>query len=287
MKIHNKTKKKNIAKNNNNNNNNKSYNFENLNAILNTIQLPKDYEITTDEYTYNVKIEYGEECDIINLIQQNNSFMECIVLSVPRTGSIADLLNVNYYSQCSRNFQKGTGTVHMVNTLLQYTLDNYPHIRTFQLKDTTNINIEIDESVKIPFYVTTRRLLKGELGWYEEKFGAEPVNNTIEIVRFLREDRALFQSVIPTSPTPSSDWWTEENVSTLIKKICMKTNKIKPGTLQTIIYFTEWTIPSKNVKHIPYKIREIKSGGGHINTILKNMKSMRMPLRRNRMQNVE
>ena len=275
MNHHNKTRK---------NANTYNPNNENFNAILNNIQLPKHYELITDQYTYNVKIEYGEETDIINVIQLNNSFMECIVLSVPHKGTIADLLNVNYYSECARNFQRGSGTVHIVNTLLKYTLDTYPHIRQFRLKDTTNINEDIDKTVHTPFYVTTRRLLKGELGWYEEKFGAQPINDTIEIIRFLRgDDRHIIQNLIPVKAPQR--WWTEENVSQIIKKICLKTDKINPSTLQTIIFFSEWTIPTENVAQIPYEIREINSGGGvrRIRNIIKNMKTMRMPLRKNRM----
>lgn len=262
----------------------KNANNENFNSLLNNIQLPKYYELTTTEYTYNVKIEYGEETDIINVIQLNNSFMECIVLSVPHKGTIADLLNVNYYSECARNFQRGSGTVHMVHTLLKYTLNVYPHIRQFRLKDTTNINEDIDKTVQTPFYVTTRRLLKGELGWYEEKFGAQPINNTIEIIRFLRGvGRPIIEDLIP-SKAPQR-WWTEENVSKIIKKICIRTDKISPSILQTIIYYSEWVIPAENVTQIPYEIREINSGGGvrRIRNIIKNMKTMRMPLRKNRM----
>jgi hypothetical protein len=260
-------------------------NNENTNNILNDIILPSYYELITDIYSYNVKIEYGNDIDIVNIIQLNNSFIECVVLSVPHDGDIADLLNVNYYSSCSKNFQKSTGTVHMVNTLLKYVIDNYPHIKSFKLKDTTNINNEIDNSVETPFFVTTRRLLKGELGWYEEKFGAVPIGDTIDIISFLRLQRNTFNDIIPMNK-PNS-WWTEENTSSIIKKICLHTTNINPGLLQKIIYFTEWSIPSKNIKDVVYTIRPLKdinNANNNINNIINNMKSMKMRLKRNNMK---
>ena len=43
------------------------------------------YELITDTYSYNVKIEYGNDTDIVNIIQLNNSLIECVVISIPRS----------------------------------------------------------------------------------------------------------------------------------------------------------------------------------------------------------
>ena len=256
------------------------------------------YELITDIYSYNVKIEYGNDTDIVNIIQLNNSLIECVVISVPRSLKMsleetdwksavphnsqeADLLNVNYYSSCSKNFQKSTGTIHMVNTVLKYVIDTYPHIKGFKLKDTTNINSEIDNSVQTPFFVSTRRLLKGELGWYEEKFGAKPIGDTIEIIQFLRKQRKLFESVIPMDKP--NNWWTEQNTDSVIKDIILRTNKISSGTLKKIIYFTEWIIFSKNVKNISYRIEQLDKID-NVNNIINNMRSMKMRINRNNMK---
>ena len=256
-------------------------NNESINNIMNNIQLPSYYELITDTYSYNVKIEYGNDTDIVNIIQLNNSLIECVVISIPHNSQEADLLNVNYYSSCSKNFQKSTGTIHMVNTVLKYVIDTYPHIKGFKLKDTTNINSEIDNSVQTPFFVSTRRLLKGELGWYEEKFGAKPIGDTIEIIQFLRKQRKLFESVIPMDKP--NNWWTEQNTDSVIKDIILRTNKISSGTLKKIIYFTEWIIFSKNVKNISYRIEQLDKID-NVNNIINNMRSMKMRTNRNNMK---
>ena len=242
------------------------------------VELPEYFKLITDKHTYNVRIEHGTHNDMITIMQTDNSIMECLVLSVPHDVEVAHLLSVNYYSACSENLERGTGTVHMIKTILRYVLDKYPHIKCFKLKDTTNINSEIDKSVKIPFFVTARRLLKGQLGWYEEKLGAKPRGDTVEILDFLRNKRAPFDKMIPYNEP--NTWWTEENTLRLVRKIPLKKGQIDISLLQTIIYFTEWTIPAENIKHIEYKLIKVVRGGGRINTIMNKTKSMRMPLRR-------
>ena len=248
------------------------------NTLLNNIQVPEYFKLITDKHTYNVRIEYDITDDIISIIQTNNSIVECVILSIIHDDEVADLLTVNYHSKCSKNFQRGTGTVHMIKTILRYVLDKYPHVKSFNIKDATNINEGIDKSVKIPFFVTTRRLIQGQPGWYEEKFGAKPTGDSIEILDFLRNKRNLFDKMIPYHEP--NTWWTEENTLELLKKIQIETDQIDISLLQTMIFFTDWTIPAENIEYIEYKLIKVVSGGDRINTIMNKTKSMRMPLRR-------
>jgi len=242
-------------------------------------EISKYFTITTPEYTYNVRLDYGEMNNELNIIQQDNDIKECIKLHIPnnKNEKIAYLANVNYYTSCSINFQRNKGTVHMIKTVLKYIIDNYKNIETIHLKDTTAINSEVDSSIIEPFFITLRRLFTNQKGWYEEKCGAIPIDQTISIVDFLKKENKTIQSLIPKN-IPKK-WWTKQNTLSLIEKINKKTN-FSYHILESMLFYTSWTIPRNIVEqyNIVYSINDSYKGGAkEIDHIIKNMKRYIMP----------
>lgn len=243
------------------------------------------FQIITPEYTYNVRLDYGEHMNVFNIIQENEGIMECLTIHIPNntTENTAYLASVNYYKDCAKNFESNRGTAHMIKTALRYVVDNNKNITRIELKDTTIINEDINPSIKDPFYITTRRLLLGQKGWYEEKCGAVPINNTVEIIRFLKKNHHLYEEIIPRHEP--KEWWVQKNTSYVIKEICNKTSVQHFRLLETALYFTEWAILRETVKNykITYDIVMGQDGGSkeikkYSDKILYNKKQYRMPL---------
>jgi hypothetical protein len=263
----------------NENNNTTEINYGNMNE-----NAANYFKIITPEYTYNVRLDYGEHNNVFNIIQHNKSIMECLIIHIPnnKRETTAYLASVNYYKDCAKNFESNRGTSHMIKTALQYVIDNNKNITHVELKDTTIINRDINPSIVDPFYITTRRLLLGQKGWYEEKCGAVPINDTVRILQFLKMNRHLFEKEIPSHEP--KEIWTEKYTSHIIEKICNKTSTQHFRLLETALYFTEWAIPRETIANykIRYEIDITQDGGGDYkkkcDSILHNRKQYRMPL---------
>jgi hypothetical protein len=234
------------------------------------------FQIITPEYTYNARLEYGEGIDVLEFLQINDSITECISIDIPKLESNVAYLNiVNYRSTCAKNLQKGTGTVHVIKTALKYLCDNYKNIHAIKLKDTTIINEAINPSIADPVYITTRRLLLGKKGWYEENFSAVPIENTIGIISFLRDRRSEFEDVI--AKNKPNEWWSYANTKDLIKRILLKIKKNVPMSLWEILSNTDWLIEKKVIRNfqIVYEIQQ--EGGAFFEKNVKNMNRYYMP----------
>lgn len=247
-------------------------NYENMNESA-----ANYFKIITPEYTYNARLEYGERVDVFEILQINNSISECISIDIPKIESKIAYLNiVNYRSTCAKNFQRNKGTKHMIKTAFTYVLNNYKNIDAIKLKDTTIINGDINPSIINPFYITTRRLLMGQKGWYEENFSAIPIENTIEIISFLRERRPEFEDIIPQNMP--NDWWTYENTKILIKKIILKIKKDVPMNLWELLSNTDWIVEKNIIKNFKIYYEIAQEGGSTFENNCKNMKRYYMPI---------
>lgn len=241
-------------------------------------EISKYFTITTPQYSYNARLDYGQMNNELNIIEQNNDIKECIKLHIPndKNEKIAYLASVNYYTNCAANFQRDKGTVHMIKTALKYVIDNHKNIEQIYLKDTTAINSDVDPSATEPFFITLRRLFTYEKGWYEEKCGATPIDQTIPILDFLENEKSTIQKLVPKNKP--KNWWTKENTLSLIEKI-NKNTKFGYNILESMLFYTSWSIPRNAIEqyNIVYSINN-KGGAKEIDHTIKNMKRYMMPI---------
>jgi hypothetical protein len=240
------------------------------------MNINKYFTITTPEYTYNARLDYGEINNQLNIIQQNKCPIECIVIDIPTNNRIAVIESVNYYTDTTLDSQRNKDTVHLIKTALKYVFDNYKYIEKITITDTTAINSDIDPSVTKPFFITSRRLLTYEKGWYEEKCGAIPENQTIPILNFLEKEKSIIQKLVPKNRP--KNWWTKNNLGQIIHNICNTIPTADINLLKLLIYFTDWSITRNTVEN--FNISYNVSSGGAKNTdhIIKNMNRYMMPI---------
>jgi hypothetical protein len=169
--------------------------------------------IHSDGYTFALQTtttEYMTEYQFVSLDKQP---FPCIDITVQ--DNIGYLNALNYYSSCSlsaKSLEHGHGTVHMMKVALKYVLGKHPNIKYVELQDETFILMPGKP------LITSRRLIQGRLGWYEEHLHAVPIGRTVLLLKFLRDQnaRARFESKIPQRPL---SWWTAQNTVKLCREI--------------------------------------------------------------------
>jgi len=187
----------------------------------------------------------------------------CIDISVsllPDTSAILQMLN--YYKSCSINeksLDRKNGTAIMLQIAISYAINKYKYITHFELQDNTFIDISAMEKPLI----TSRRLLEGRLGWYEEYVNAKPMCKTIKLVKYLRSE-TIQERIKEFLPKESSNplWWTPTNIIKL-------TDKVDKKNISPYILHTTWSIPVEEIPNVKYTLDETQDGGGHINKLMK------------------
>lgn len=131
----------------------------------------KYYKVRVDNLVFYTKVEYHSE-DKRTVIQFGSAkFKDCLSIHVWSRRKVAELHGLIYNRMCSINMPlpKGDGTVRMVKAALLFAIQQFPHIRTFELTDVSQIPCG-KKKMKISlsdFYFVTRGV-----SWYEGKFGA-------------------------------------------------------------------------------------------------------------------
>jgi hypothetical protein len=143
------------------------------------------------------------------------------------------LQSVNYYTSCSikeKELEKQSGTITMIQTALTYMLTKYPHIKMVNLQDETFIDIPTKP------LITPRRLLKGQMGWYEEYLNAIPVLEVLKAkLKLLRkpETQAKLQALLPPESNDNK-WWIPANIIPIAEKLQQGLFHYLIGTLWVI-----------------------------------------------------
>lgn len=181
----------------------------------------------------------------------NNANDICVKITLPRDkrSKIGNIDTLYYDKECSISkikLKEKEGTIEMLKTALQYTIDTYPYIRKFTIQDETHYN---DSSLNKP-HITAKRLLLGRPGWYEEYFGAEPEKKTLELVKNINTKRQIINTIIKNiKPQDSGDeWWTTENMLKIIKNIPKDLIKKHIYSIEKNIFGTAWFIRKKTIK---------------------------------------
>jgi hypothetical protein len=135
----------------------------------------KQYFIHVKDYTFFLTDEINEDGDVdIQFLSLKKQPYPClrIELNTNKKNKEAYLQSVNFYTSCSikeKQLDKQSGTITMIQTALTYMKKTYSHVKKVHIKDETFINIPGKP------LITSRRLLKGQMGWYEEYLGATPL----------------------------------------------------------------------------------------------------------------
>lgn len=237
--------------------------------------------ITSNGYTFALQKSEEHGAVTYEFVSLKKQPYPCVMITVFEDGATLDALN--YYSSCSigqKSLEKAHGTVHMLKTALAYVSRSHPEVIEFELQDetyvytkgaygTTGVN---DDNAPL---ITSRRLLTGRLGWYEEHLQAEPTGRTIALLEYLRdpERRRGFGDKIPKEGDVN---WTAANCVQVCKSIkCPRS-----------VIGTAWKITREAVQKygVDYKVELLRSEAGgnkvdsrsakqsllHVSRILKN-----------------
>lgn len=225
--------------------NNIKLNEEINNTIFNNIKNTENFiRIQADKYIFT----RAEDEDMSNFIYKfiaKNSKEPCLVIFVPKDNSfVADIEKLSYNKGCSyseNELEEKNGTIIMLKTALSYIIDKYPHIRTFKLTDMTHKN---DKTNKL--WITPRRLLLGNKGWYEEYFGAISTAETKKLIEIIKKNRNILDKMLQKN---NFSWWTTKNI--LETTVIIDSNILTHNILRTT-----WIIYKHTIEkfYIPYEL---------------------------------
>ena len=187
----------------------------------------------------------GEICiEFLSLKKQPYPCVRIIVSKNPKKTS-AELQSLNYYASCSikeKMLENHEGTIQMIKTALAYMLTRYPHVAQVGIQDETFINIPTKP------LITSRRLLLGQQGWYEEYLGAYPsakIETTLEFLRQPKTQTQLHEILLKFPEAQDTlggnqTWWSPKN----LKRVADELDR----TLFQRLLGTTWTLSSKTIK---------------------------------------
>ena len=182
----------------------------------------------------------GEICiEFLSLKKQPYPCVRIIVSKNPKKTS-AELQSLNYYASCSikeKMLENHEGTIQMIKTALAYMLTRYPHVAQVGIQDETFINIPTKP------LITSRRLLLGQQGWYEEYLGAHPsarIETTLEFLRQPKTQTQLHEILLKFPDAQDKTWWSPKN----LKRVADELDR----TLFQRLLGTTWTLSSKTIK---------------------------------------
>ncbi len=204
--------------------------------------------LESDGYTYALDINTSSDVTVYKFVSLVKQPYPCVKITVYDDSMVLDALN--YYKSCSlseKSLDKSQGTVHMLKVALAYVFDNHPNITHVDLQDETFIDIEGKP------LITSRRLLQGHKGWYEEHLQAIPTGKTKQLLKFLRDPKRRSHIDVQLPKQPNT-WWTASN----IMKVCEMIRC--PST----VFGTTWNIERSTVMryHLTYRLKSRLNGGG-------------------------
>jgi hypothetical protein len=205
--------------------------------------------VEAEGYTFYVKEERidDDETIVIDFLSLKKQPYPCVRIYIEGDfkDTNASLHSINYYKSCSikeKELEKHYGTIALIKTALTYMIVKYPHIKTTTLQDETFIDIP-----KKPL-ITTRRLVKGQPGWYEEYLNAKPNSKLlIKKLKLLRK-QSVQEKLLTLLPPESNDnkWWVPENIKPVVDKIEMDLFKFLIGS--------PWIIDTETIKNYNIKL---------------------------------
>jgi hypothetical protein len=231
----------------------------------NTIEDNKTYfHIKTGDYVFNV-VEHIFD-DVIELkffIKDENKKDDiCVKITIPKENyKIPGNIDTLYYNKdCSiskLSLEKKDGTIHMLKTALYYIYDNYPYVKELEIQDETHIN---DEKMGKPL-ITSRRLLLGQQGWYEEYFGAEPIRDTVHLIKQIKKNRKYIDELIKKykPSTIGNEWFVPHNILLITRNIKGDIVGKLIFNISGKIFGTSWKVRRNTIGS--YKIKYRIEGG--------------------------
>lgn len=212
--------------------------------------------IQSGGYTFALVVttipKFEKKYKFVSLIKQP---FPCISIAVSADGS-AVLEALNFYKSCSikeKSLESGLGTIYMLKVALAYVLAKHKKLKEVELQDETFVNIP-----EKPL-ISGRRIIMGQLGWYEEHLKAVPTGRTRFLVKFFRdpESRRTIQDKIPIHEGRS--WWTATNVMKLCELI-----KCPGGIIGSTWKIDRATINGYNIEFSEQQSKSDTIGGSHI-----------------------
>lgn len=194
------------------------------------------FHIKTGEYIFNaVKCVFENVIEIKFFIADEKKEDDiCVKITIPKEsynipgiGNVNTVYCIKEYPVNKTTFEKWDGTIHMLKTALRYVCDTYPYIEELEIQDETHVN---NEKYGKPL-ITSRRLLLGEPGWYEEYFGAKPNRDTTRLIRQIAKNRNMIDDRIRKykPDTIGNEWFTSANILSI-------TNNVKPSIVNGAIF---------------------------------------------------
>lgn len=122
--------------------------------------------------------------------------------------------SLGYHEECNKrgDHVKGTGSVHLLNTGMQFIVEHYKlKHRLFQLKDTSHIECANGPLPLSIFYTTFHNKT-----WYEAKFKAQPLYITKDE---LRKQKNALRAYLDSPKPPLSDVVNLESINRKIRPI--------------------------------------------------------------------
>jgi len=200
--------------------------------------------------TFFLTDEVDEDGNVkIRFISLQNS---CVLIELNKNKRKTEgyLQSVNFYTSCSikeKELEKQSGTITMIQTDLTYMLNKYSHIKKVHLQD---------ETFPTKPLITPRRLLKGQLGWYEEYLGAYPLLDILkEKLKLLRkpETQAKLLTLLPPQSSDNK-WWISENIIPIAEQLQERLFHYIIGTM--------WVISASTIRN--YNIEfEMEQAGSY------------------------
>lgn len=210
-------------------------------------------------YTFFLTDRVDEEGNVkIMFLSLQKQPYPCVLIELNKNKRKTEgyLQSVNFYTSCSikeKELEKQSGTITMIQTALTYMLNQYPHIKKVQLQDETFIDIPTKP------LITPRRLLKGQLGWYEEYLGAYPLLDILkEKLKYLRkpETQAKLQTLLPSNSSDNK-WWIPTNIIPIAEQLQERLFHYLIGTMWVI---SASTIRNYNIEYIMEPVSSQKAG---------------------------
>jgi hypothetical protein len=136
------------------------------------------YQLITDSYSFYLTIVKNKGVHTLS-IGGNKS--NCVSVSINTPDSLlvergyhkldeATLPILAWDSQCaiSPKLERGTGTIHMIQTALSEAKKRYPYVKLFTLTDNSTITCDNNKAITLLFF----SIAEHSKTWYERHFGA-------------------------------------------------------------------------------------------------------------------
>jgi hypothetical protein len=136
------------------------------------------YRLETDSYVFYLTITKQTGMDTISIGGRKG---ECVNISVNKPDSLA--VQRGYHSldvatipilawdggcAVDKDLARGSGTVHMINTILSEVVKRYPYVKLLKLTDNSHITCNNGKQISLMFL----SIVEHSKTWYERQYGA-------------------------------------------------------------------------------------------------------------------